>query len=189
MTDEAQPVRTITQPDLKLVRDPKHEWAAEQRFATDWIKAVAPQFGYDPDRLVRGQVFTTILGDDINCIAALEQFLKAGKERNFAKFAPPRRVELIDRLDWEISSLTETDREMRERLEKVRGVIEKSDWADKVSFQTATQAWQTDIFDWTKKHTAENPALQESVSYFRDLWFGNTEFRNAFTEFRNRSTR
>lgn len=189
MIDEGQPVRTIIQPDIKLVRDPKHEWAAEQRFTTAWIRSVAPQFELDADRLIRGQVITNILGDDNNSFSAAAQFLMAGMEEEFAEFAPPGRVELIDRLDWEISSMTETDREMRERLEKARGVIEQSDWTDKVSFQTATQAWQTDIFDWTKKHTAENPELQQSLSYFKDVWFGNTEFKKAFTEFRNRSTR
>lgn len=158
----------IQPPDLK---DP-FSWASVARVHCEWIRHIAPQLGLDTQKLVLGDVVSSIIGDDANVFTWIhgsffDPELGAGAKRL-----------LLERLDWEIST-PETPAQIRGRLEKVRDAIRDLDWSIKDQFEAARDTW-TPVKEWVNQEVNKKRDLRSAVDYDLAVGVQLSEHWNMF---------
>lgn len=157
--------------------------AYEPGVITAWIRAHAPEFGLDANKLIKGQVISTIQGDDSNTFAGLASLLDLDMVDEFNEEANAGRDALADSLAWE-ASVPEMDEDLRKRLAQTGDLIRSSDWTNRQSFQDTTMVWRKEIFDWVNEQAEAHPEISEAATYFKNIWFAGTSFKEAYVQSR-----
>jgi len=149
----------VEQPDIDRVPlDHPRAWAEYAQVHSKWLRAVALQFGLDVDKLILGDVLSTIIGDDANCFIWYES--GAPFESEWAERA---RNNLLFRLGWEINT-PELPDNIREKLREVKEAVELLDWTNEATFKEAMKIWYS-AKDWVVEEIDKKPKLREAIEY------------------------
>ena len=140
-------------------------WAVAPQICEQWQRHVAPQLGIDVEKLMLGDVLSTIIGDDP------ELLIWVGKLSFDPERASLNRDQLMFRLDWELQ-VPELPDEVRENLEAVKQDLEAdeyADWTVQENFLRARAVWQS-FRTTTEAIVEEDPDYQAAVIYHDHMW-------------------
>ncbi len=162
------------QPDIPKpkVEDPQF-WGKFPQVQSDWLRAVAPQYGFDQkdiEKLILGFTLHIITGDDDACVAPITT--------SRPDLAEKSRHLLLARLDWE-TGVSELPDDIRERLKEAQKVVKASDWSKPKSLEKARRVWLS-MRDWVKQQKGERPELKEAENYYHRKW--RQEFQEPWVE-------
>lgn len=171
-------VPEIHQPQLQVPspEDPM-AWAMFSQIREQWMRYVAPQLGVDVEKLILGDVLSTIIGDDVNCF-----FWDFGGKVFLPESAARTQELLLFRLNWEIG-VPELPDEVREKLEDVKAAFEGEDLSDlkeRATYERAKEHWYR-MKGEVEQMIDENPAYQEAISYRVFEW--DVKFHTPYQEF------
>jgi len=132
--------------------------AERVRARSEWIRAEASQLGLDGEKLLLGEVLSSIV-DDSNYFAwslYLESF--------DPELAEQSRETLLVRLKWEIDTPELPDK-IRKRLKKVRKALKSSNWSDQESFNKGKKTWDQKVKEWVEDQIRKEPDFGKAIGY------------------------
>lgn len=120
--------------------------------------------GIDVSKYVLGGVLSSIVGDDANAFGAFHW------EENYfdSVYAAKSKVDLFERLDWEIVTPEAPDT-IRQRLIEAKKRLVLLDWSKKEEFIQAKKIWYEEIRNWLEKELEENKVWKEAEIYCVDI--------------------
>jgi len=134
-------------------------WALFSRLHADWTREVAPQIGIDGEKLVLGQIISSIIGDDKNCFEfAKYDFLKDNPE-----VALGAKAQLLERMDWELTA-PETPEEIQEQIKETMEFVFSCDWRIEKDFEEARDRWMQ-FREWAEGLIDDREDLRVAFNY------------------------
>ena len=150
MKEVIQPM--IVLPDEK---DPM-KWACYARIHSRWLRSVSPQLGLDTEKLMLGDVLSSIIGDDSNALGFY-----------IPNLIDNARSSLLERLNWEIET-PELPNAFRKKLRKVKNTIFDFEWDSKEKWVLAKDIW-TKASEQIESKIRRDPKLDDAIRYDLDM--------------------
>jgi hypothetical protein len=131
-------------------------WAEIPSIHAGWLRVVAPQLGLDPQKLLLGDVLSSIVGDDENVFGFRGEFCPDLVELS--------RTSLFIRMKWE-EETQELPEYIRNRIKNVHEKLETMDWTDESGFNKAWEVWKKEVRNFTKHQLALHKDFRDATQY------------------------